>query len=281
MSGDSGAGFWARASWLEEAGLDVTTDIVTFDDVRDAALAISNPGEDRYGWGMTVNSGGDATGLIQAIIHNWGGQIINEDISELTFNSQETVDAIAWLTDVYVNDAYADMIPPGVLAWTDSGNNEAWLAGNIGLSKNAASIYAKGKADGNPIFGDTIVTEPIVGPYGEPLLGGDGAQFNIPNNASNPTQAAELALHMLTPEVFLPISLISAGLFLPAYEGIYAMDEVVAAFDADPTLRRMGEQTFGDYTGLSWPASPNVLTDAINAQVNSARYPGRDDHPGS
>ncbi len=171
MSGTSGAGFWARASWLEEAGLDVTTDIVTFDDVRDAALAISNPGEDRYGWGMTVNSGGDATGLIQAIIHNWGGQITNEDISELTFNTPETVEAIAWLTDIYVNDAYADMIPPGVLSWTDSGNNEAWLAGNIGLSKNAASIYAKGKADGNPIFGDTIVTEAIIGPYGEAAAG--------------------------------------------------------------------------------------------------------------
>jgi multiple sugar transport system substrate-binding protein len=266
MGGGSGAGVFARRSWLEEIGLDPAEGIVTFDDLRDAALAISNPGEERYGWGMTVNSGGDATGLIQAIIHNWGGQIVDADLTQLTFNSPETVDAIAWLTDVYVNDAYADMIPPGILSWTDSSNNEAWLAGNLGLTKNAASIYAKGKADGNPIFEDTIVTEPIIGPYGEALLGGTGAQFNIARGASNPTQAAELALHMLTPEVFLPISLISAGLFLPAYEGIYAMDEVVAAFEADPTLRRMGEQTLGDYPGLSWPAEPNALTDAINAQ---------------
>ncbi len=193
----------------------------TFDDLRDTALAISDPGEERYGWGMTVNSGGDATGLIQAIIHNWGGQIVDADLTAITFNSPETVDAVAWLTEVFVNDAYADMIPPGILAWTDSSNNEAWLAGNIGLTKNAASVYAKGKADGNPIFEDTMITDPIIGPYGEPLTGGDGAQFNIPKGAANPTQAAELALHMLTPDVFLPISLISAGLFLPAYVNMY------------------------------------------------------------
>ena len=191
---------------------------------------------------------------------------MNEDISELTFNSQETVDAVAWLTEVFVSDEYADMLAPGILSWTDSSNNEAWLAGNIGLTKNAASVYAQGKADGNPIFEDTLVTEPIVGPYGEALLGGDGAQFNIARGAANPTQAKELALHLLTPEVFLPISLISAGLFLPAYTSIYEMDDVVAAFDADPTLKRMGEMTLGDYPGLSWPAEPNVLTDAVNAQ---------------
>lgn len=266
MSGGTGAGVYARRSWVEETGVDPVSGIATFDDLRDTALAISDIGQERYGWGMTVNRGGDATGLIQAIIHNWGGQIVNADVSELTFNSQETVDAVAWLTDIYVNDAYADMIPPGVLSWTDSSNNEAWLAGNIGLTKNAASVYAQAKADGNPIFDDTLVTAPIVGPYGEPLLGGDGAQFNVPRGAANPSQAAELALHLLTPEIFLPISLISAGLFLPAYNKIYEMDEVVAAFEADETLKRMGEMTLGDYPGLSWPAEPNALTDAVNAQ---------------
>ncbi len=266
MSGGSGAGVFARGSWLEEAGLDSVTGVPTYDDLRDAALAISNPGEERYGWGMTVNSGGDATGLIQAIIHNWGGQITDADLTAITFNSPETVEAVAWLTDIYVNDAYADMIPPGILAWTDSSNNEAWLAGNIGLTKNAASIYAKGKADGNPIFEDTMITDPIIGPYGEVLAGSDGAQFNIARGAGNPTQAAELALHMLTPDVFMPISLISAGLFLPAYVDLYDDPSVVASFEADPNLRRMGEQALGNYPGLSWPAEPNVLADSVNAQ---------------
>jgi multiple sugar transport system substrate-binding protein len=266
MSGGTDAGVFARGSWVEETGIDPVSGIETFDILRDTALAISNPDEERYGWGMTLNRGGDATGVIQAIIHNWGGQITDEGITAVTLNSAETVEAVAWLTDIYLNDAYADMIPPGVGAWTDSSNNEAWLAGNIGLTKNAASIYAKGKADGNPIFEDTLVTTPIIGPYGEPLMGGNGAQFNIARGAGNLTQAAELALHMLTPDVFLPISLISAGLFLPAYTDMYENEAVVAAFEADPNLKRMGEMTLGDYPGLSWPAAPNVLSNAVSAQ---------------
>ena len=266
MSGGSDAGVFARASWLEEAGYDPVAGIATFDDLREAAVAITNTDMERYGWGMTINSGGDATGLIQAIIHNWGGQITDADITQITFNSPETVDAVAWLTEVFVNEPYSNSLAPGILSWTDSSNNEAWLADNIGLTKNAASIYAKALADGNPIFDDTIITEAIVGPYGEALTGGAGAQFNISKGAANPTQAAELALYMLTPEVFLPISLISAGLFLPAYQDIYSMDQVVTAFEADPNLQRMGEMTLGDYPGLSWPAEPNALADAVRAQ---------------
>ena len=71
---------------------------------------------------------------------------------------------------------------------------------------------------------------------------------------------------MLTPEVFVPISVISAGLFLPSYDAYYTMDEVKAAFEADTNLQRMGEMAVGDYPGLSWPAQPNALTDAVNAQ---------------
>ena len=35
---------------------------------------------------------------------------------------------------------------------------------------------------------------------------------------------------------------------------------------ADPNLQRMGEMTLGDYPGLSWPAEPNALADAVRAQ---------------
>ncbi len=50
---------------------------------------------------------------------------------------------------------------------------------------------------------------------------------------------------MILPEIFLPISLISAGLFLPAYADYYEMEEVVAAFEADPNLATMGKTALG------------------------------------
>lgn len=264
---NGGGGDFARRSVFESAGFDLEKDMVTWDQRRDACLAASKPEEEMYGWGRTVNRSGDGHGLIQSIIHSWGGHITDAEMKEITFNSPETVAAVEWLTEIYTAEKYAPMLPPGVISWTDSSNNEAYLAGNIAYTGNAASVYAKAKADGNPVFEDTVVLDIAIGPTGEKLIGGGGSgQLHIPKGAKNPEGAKELSLYLLSPEVFLPISLISAGLFLPAYLGYYEMDEVVAAFEADPNLKRMGEHQLGDYPGLSWPAEPSPFFDAIQAQ---------------
>lgn len=263
----NGGGQFARRSVFEEAGYDPLTDLATYDQRRDAALAVSNPDENFYGWGVTVNSGGDATGFIETIMQNWGGHYTNEDITEVTFNSPETVAAVEWLTEIYTGEQYAPMLPPGLMSWTDSSNNEAFLAETIGYTHNAASVYAKAKADGNPVFEDTVVLETGIGPLGEKLESGNGGQFNIPRGAAHQDLAKDLALHMLQPDIFLPISLVSAGLFLPAYASYYEMDEVVSAFEADPNLARMGQAAQGDHPGASWPAQPSPLFDAIAAQT--------------
>jgi multiple sugar transport system substrate-binding protein len=261
----SGGGTFGRRSKFEEAGFDPLA-LETYEQRRDAALAISDPANDFYGWGLTYNTGGDATGFIEGTIQNWGGHYTNEDISEVTFNSPETIGAIQFLAEIYTSEQYAPMIPPGVASWDDASNNEAFLAGTIGYTLNAASIYAKAKADGNPIFEDIVRMETAIGPLGEKLEAGGGAQFTIPRGATHQDLAKELAKYMISPEVFLPISLISAGLFLPAYSAYYDMEEVVTAYQADPNLDRMGRSTLGTHVGASWPAPPNPLFNAIAAQ---------------
>jgi multiple sugar transport system substrate-binding protein len=262
----SGGGTFGRRSWFEEGGFDVAT-LATYDQRRDAALAISKPNEEKYGWGVTVAKSGDGRGFIEGVIQNWGGHYTDENMTEITFNSPETIAAVTWLAEIYTSDKYAPMLPPGILSWTDSSNNEAFLAGNIGYTSNAASIYAKAKADGNPIFDDTYIFETPIGPLGQKLEAGGGGQFNIPKGAKNIDAAKELSLYMLTPEVFLPISLISAGLFLPAYTKIDEMPEVQKAYEADPNLARMSAATKGNHPGSSWPALPHPFFDAIQAQA--------------
>jgi multiple sugar transport system substrate-binding protein len=167
---------------------------------------------------------------------------------------------------LYTSEKYAPMLPPGIEAWTDSSNNEAYLAGSIGYTHNAASVYANAKQDYPELFEDTYVFETAIGPTGQKLEGGGGGQFNIPRGATHQDVAKQLALHLITPEVFLPISLISAGLFLPAYAGYYEMDEVKSALEADPNLARIGRAQLGDHPGDSWPAEPSPYFDAIAAQ---------------
>lgn len=264
---NGGGGKFARRSVFEAVGIDPLEDLTTWDAIRDGCLAASSTEDEMYAWGMTVNRSGDGAGVVQQVVQAWGGQITNEDMTELTFNSPETVGAVEWLTAVYTDPVYEVMLPPGVISWTDSSNNEAYLAGNIAFTSNAASVYAKAKADGNPVFEDTVVTHIPIGPSGEQHVGGGGnGQLHIPSGAQNVEGAKELALHMLEPDIFLPISLLSAGLFLPAYEGYYGMESVVDSFEADPNLQRMGEQTQGTHPGLSWPAPPSPFFDAVNAQ---------------
>jgi len=264
---NSGGGQFARRSLFEAIGVDVLA-LTTYDEIREVCLELSRPNEQIYGWGRTVNKGGDGQGGVTEILQNWGSQITNADMTELTFNSPETLAAIEWLAELYTSEKYAPMLPPGVLAWTDSSNNEAYLAGNIAYTANAASVYAKAKADGNPVFEDTVVLNMLIGPRGEQLIGGGGdGQMYVPTGAKATEQAKALALHMLNPDIFLPISLASAGLFLPAYEAYLSMEPVLAAFEADANLQRMAEQRQGDFVGLSDPADPSPYFDALQAQA--------------
>ena len=112
----------------------------------------------------------------------------------------------------------------------------------------------------------TLVLETAVGPTNTKLEAGGGGQFNIPRGATNQDLSKELAKHMIKPEIFLPISLISAGLFLPAYANYYTMDEVVKAFEENPNLATMGRAAQGNHVGNSWPAQPSPFFDAIQAQ---------------
>lgn len=265
---NSGGGQFARRSVFEAVGVDPLTDLGTYEAIREACLAVSNPDEEMYGWGRTVNQGGDGQGTVVDILQNWGVQITNADMTELTFNSPEAVAAVEWLAEIYTSDTYAPMLPPGILAWTDSSNNEAFLAGNIAYTANAASVYAKAKADGNPIFEDTVVLPTPIGPRGEQLIGGGGnGQMYIPTGAKAAELSKQLALYLLSPDVFLPISLVSAGLFLPAYEAYLTMEPVLEAFEADTNLQRMSEQQQGDFVGISDPAAPNPYFDALQAQA--------------
>jgi multiple sugar transport system substrate-binding protein len=214
-----------------------------------------------------VNKSGDGRGFIEAVIQNWGGHYTDENLSEVTFNSPETLAAVEWLAETYLSEKYQAMLPPGVTSWTDSSNNEAYLAGNIALTSNAASIYAKSKLDKNPVFENTYALETAIGPMGKKLEGADGGYFAIPRGAAAQEQSKQLALYMLKPEIFLPISTISAGLFLPCYAKHYTDPEVVKAFEADPNLKRMGEATLGQHPGSSWPAKPSPFFDAIQAEA--------------
>jgi len=281
-----GAGWFARKDWLADKGVKIG-DIKTFEDLRDAALEISDPSKNRYGWGMTVNQSGDANGLIQNVINAYGGAGASDDGKKAILNSPETVAAVTFLADIYTNPKYKNMLPPGVLSWSDTGNNEAWLAGVIGFTSNQFSLYAQSKATKNPVYDNTVVFPSPIGPsVDRPLAFGNWTCFVIFKGAKNPELAKAFAKYMVAGTPLLNIVKPANGLILPAYKKVW---------DSDPYYQT-GDQVFSasrtvleqplpipTKTGLHFPQAPSpawqqaynsyVLTDMMGQIIQKGVKP--------
>jgi multiple sugar transport system substrate-binding protein len=255
-------GAWfARRDLFEAKDIDVNS-LQTWNDYRDAALAVSDPDNNVWGWGLSINRSGDAHGLILGVIQGHGGSFTDETGLVVTFNSPETVAGVEWLADIYTNDMYKPMLPPGVESWGDTGNNEAYLAGTIALTTNQPSVYGKAKLDGNPVFENTAVLHAPMTLDGRRLEAGSSGWFTVFKNAQNPDLAKELILHMLNPEQYNPMVQVGGGLFLPAYRDLWTDD--ILGTDPNFAVFRDILLTEEPFFGRSHPARPSALIDAID-----------------
>lgn len=257
------AGAWyGRKDVFEPAGIDAST-LDTWDKRRDAALAVSNADKKIWGWGMTINKSGDGHGLIVGVIQSFGGSFTDETGTKVIFNSPETVKAVEWLAETYTSEKYKPMLPPGVESWTDTSNNEAYLAGTVAMTLNQPSVYAKAKADKNPVFENTIVMHPPKTNDGRLLEGGNIFWLTIFKGAKNVDLAKQLMLDMIDPKNFIPVSKVGGGLNMPAYTNMWT-DEIMGV---DPNFVTFKEILMNPdlYYGNSHPAKPNALVDAILA----------------
>lgn len=259
----STTGAWfARRDLFEAKGIDVYS-LKSWNDYRDAALAVSDPDNNVWGWGLTINRSGDGHGLIMGVIQGFGGRLVDESGLIVTFNSPETVAAVEWLADIYTNEMYRPMLPPGVESWTDTANNEAYLAGTIALTTNQPSVYGKAKADGNPVFENTAVLHAPQAADGTYLEAGISGWLTIFKGAKNIDISKQLILELLKPETYTPMVQTGGGLFLPAYENLWTEE----ALGADPNFAVFRDILLNPepFYGFSHPAVPNALTAAVDA----------------
>ena len=261
----STTGAFFRGDKLAEQGIDPAT-LDTWEKRADAALAISDADNEFWGWGCTTNQSGDGWGIASGILNAFGGHFTDETGTIVQFNSPETVAAFEFVKALYDrNGKYAPALPPGVESWGDLSNNEAWLAGNIGYTHNAYSLYAQGKRDGIPHQGTIALMRQPNANNGDNRDGGAvGGWLTIFKGAPNVDLAKQLALDLIDPANFTPMSQVAGGLFMPAYENLWT-EELLSA---DPNFRIIKEQVSVEdpFIGPSWPAQPAAQIDAIRAQ---------------
>ncbi len=255
-----------RGDKLKEKGIDVNS-LKTWNDRREAALAISDPDNGFYGWGMTFNKGGDGWGVCLNVLQAFGGHFTDETGQIVQFDTPEAVAAFEWFVETFDrNGKYAAMLPPGIESWTDTGNNEAWAAGSIGYTQNAFSVYAAAKRDTPEIYKNTLVLGQPPANNGDNRSGGNvGGWLTISKGAPNVALAKELALDLLDPAKFAKIAAEAGGLFMPAYANMWTPE--LLALDPNFEIIRQQVSVPEPFIGATWPAQPpSPAIDAIRSQ---------------
>ena len=263
------SGYFARKDWLDEKGIKLD-EVKTFENLRDAALSISDPAKKRYGWGFSVNRSTDANSIIQDTITAYGGAISSNDGTKVVFNSPETVQAVTVLSEIYTNPRYRTMLPPGVESWSNTGNNEGWLAGVLGFCRNAYSLYAQAYGDKNPVYPNTLTFSGIVGPGTDRVVTTGSAQyFVIFKGAKNPELAKATAKYLVGGAPLLNVAKTAVGQALPVYKRIWDSDPYYTTGNQSfAALRSIIQQELPirGKTGYTYPQAPSPGKDAaVNA----------------
>ncbi|MEA2719723.1 MAG: multiple sugar transport system substrate-binding protein [Candidatus Eremiobacteraeota bacterium] len=141
-----------RKSWAKEAGFnEFPKDL---DGMLKLARGMKKNGHPTgFALGHAV---GDSNSWTHWILWAFGGKQANPDNS-IAINSSETANALE-----YAKQLYETMIP-GVSGWLDPNNNQAFVAGQIGMTMNGISIWYVAKDQFPAIYPDVANA---VAPYG-------------------------------------------------------------------------------------------------------------------
>jgi multiple sugar transport system substrate-binding protein len=155
-----------RKSWFDEIGYNTFPE--TWDALRDAGKKLKAKGRPI---GQTAgHTFGDAPQWWYPYLWSWGGKEVEADGKTVVLNSRETLESVKFAVGFW-----KDTCDEGGLAWDDSSNNRAFLAGSISATNNGASIYIEAKRkpeayqteNGTPMWKDIRHARMPKGPGGQ------------------------------------------------------------------------------------------------------------------
>jgi multiple sugar transport system substrate-binding protein len=124
-----------RKSWFNEIGQ--TSWPKTLDELRQVGMKLKKKG---HPIGQTLgHTFGDAPAWAYPLMWNFGGMETDRN-GKTALDTRETVEAVK-----FMQAFWKDACDEGGLAWDDTNNNRAFLAGEIAATLNGASIYIAAK----------------------------------------------------------------------------------------------------------------------------------------
>ncbi|HHX63785.1 MAG TPA: extracellular solute-binding protein [Chloroflexi bacterium] len=262
-------GGWFLRSVFEAKGIDIQK-IRLYTDLWEACLEVSDPANELYGWGVTINASNDGNWFRNRVTHGWGAYIQDETGDYVTIDSEEMVEAMTWMTRIYMEEKWEPMLPPGVLAWTDPTNNEVFLAGKLAYTQNGGTMYGKAILDGNPIVPDVGFHPPAGGPVNLEFNSLGSNNMMLFKGARNPEAARETMRHFLLSVESMDGIFSNAPAFaLPVYERLWDESKYIptnqTAMEQKPVaMSPQGTILPGTYPG---PAHNPAMAAADSARI--------------
>jgi multiple sugar transport system substrate-binding protein len=182
---------------FEQAGLDPEQPPTTWQEIYDAAVAINALGDDNYGFYFSGSCAGCNAFTYLPLIWASGGDVLSEDGTEATIDSDPVVRAAL---EFYKQLWDEGLIPPGGQADTGTDFLNAFTGGNIGMAGSGAFSISVLKNDYPDIdFGLTF----LPGQEGGASSFAGGDSIAIPAGAQHVEAAFEFIAWALSDEVQL------------------------------------------------------------------------------
>jgi multiple sugar transport system substrate-binding protein len=270
----SGGG-WYRKDAFDEAGIDMPVDVRVYEKLREVALAVSKPDEEFYGWGITPNRSGDGDSFINRVKTGYGAAWQDETGMYITTNSPETIDAMNFIKETFTDPKWETMLPPGILSWNDTANNEAYLGAKIAYTENAGTVYANAVLTENPVAPNTGYHKPSGGPVLKEFIVVPGKNWMMLRGSQNQAATKDTILHFTTDLGRYDEMLSNSPSYaLPCYTDLWEMSEYIKT---DPVALQQKEACLDPsgidaafYPGKDSPAMQAVIASgAMNDMVNA------------
>jgi multiple sugar transport system substrate-binding protein len=255
--------FFYNADLFTAAGLDPDAPPTTWEEVKAAALAITEATEAE---GVHIAGLGGFDWIVQALINSNGGSVMNEDSTEITFGSEAAIGAISMWQDLVQSGAHSRL--------TDNEIVEAMFTGQVGMYLQSSAIYfglnnaatTNGwelRAAPMPAFGDTP-TVPV----------NSGSALFIFSQDEARQRAAWEFLKFVTSERGYTIITSDIG-YLPLRPAIVEEPEYLQEWaEANPYVFVNLEQLtrlepWASYPGDNWRQIETILLESVQTAITS------------
>ncbi|MCB0065398.1 MAG: hypothetical protein KDE19_24905, partial [Caldilineaceae bacterium] len=158
---------------------------------------------------------------------------------------------------------WAPMLPPGVLAWNDTSNNEAYLGGVIALTNNAGTVYAKAVVDGNPVAEKTNYLKDPGGPVNQEFSAIGSKNWYLLKGAKNDANARQMIIDFTADLKRQDEMLASSPAYaIPAYTNLWDMSEFIKTNEIASQMKPAALDESG-IDATNWPGPPSAAMAGI------------------